>query len=476
MTGRSHTSMATASVTSPSPADTRRGLALAGLAAAQFMVILDSSIVNVALPSIRHGLGLTSAQLSWVIDGYLVAFAGLLLLGGRLADVFRRREIFLVGLALFTAASAICAFAPSGSVLVGARVMQGAGGAVMAPAALSIVMTLYPDGPARSRALGVWGGVSGAGGIAGVLLGGILSQTLGWPWIFVINVPVGLAVGVAVVASVHPSPATGGTFDIAGAVAITLSMAALAYGLVSGPGAGWAAPVTLTALTGSVTALIAFAVLERRAIRPLVPLTVFTRPPLVIANTIMLLVGAVTVGVFYFLPQYQQALLGMTPIETSLAQLPIAATITAGGLLAPRIAAAVGIRNALTGGLALLAAGLAWLAPADPHAGFVSGLLGPFLLIGAGIGTAFVYITSLAVSRAIPEEAGLVSGLINTSRQMGGALGLAVLVALATDTNPSVSSHLPDLSTAFLGTAALAATAVLLSLTPALHQRAEAQS
>jgi MFS family permease len=170
----------------------RPGRALAGLATAQFMVILDSSIVNVALPSIRHDLGLTAAQLSWVIDGYLIAFAGLLLLGGRLADVLRRREVFLGGLALFTTASAICALASTGPVLVAARVAQGGGGAVMAPAALSIVMALFPDGPARSRALGVWGGVSGAGGIAGVLFGGVLSQTLGWPWIFVINVPVGL--------------------------------------------------------------------------------------------------------------------------------------------------------------------------------------------------------------------------------------------------------------------------------------------
>jgi EmrB/QacA subfamily drug resistance transporter len=446
-------------------ADACRGLALAGLATAQFMVILDSSIVNVALPTIRRSLELTPSQLSWVIDGYLVAFAGLLLLGGRLADVFRRREVFLTGLVVFSAASAICALATNGTVLVGARVIQGVGGAVMAPAALSIVMTLYADGPSRARAMGVWGGVSGAGGIAGVLLGGTLSETLGWPWIFVINVPVGLAVAATVLASVRPYPATGGTFDIGGGVTITLSMAALAYGLVSGSDAGWTAPATLAALGIGIAALVTFVALERRATHPLVPLAIFTRPALVTANALMLLAGAVTVGVFYFLPQYQQTQLGMTPITTSLAQLPIALTITAGGLLAPRIATAIGARAALTSALALLAAGLAWLAPADPHATYLGGLLGPFLLIGAGIGTSFVYITSLAVARATASESGLVSGLVNTTRQMGGALGLAALVAIATSSN-----HQLDLTTAFLGAAAMAATALLLSLAPALHR------
>ncbi|MER5548630.1 MFS transporter [Streptomyces sp. NPDC002589] len=462
----SHASQA-AAATSPARRPTCRGLALAGLATAQFMVILDSSIVNVALPSIRRGLDLTPAQLSWVVDGYLVAFAGLLLLGGRLADVFGRRAVLLGGLAAFTAASAVCALAPNGPVLVGARIAQGAGGAVMAPAALSIVMTLFPDGPARSRALGVWGGVSGAGGIAGVLLGGILSQTLGWPWIFVINVPVALAVGAVVLAAVRPFPAAGGTFDIAGAVTVTLAMAGLALGVVEGSDAGWTAAVTLTALASGIAALAAFVALERRVARPLVPLPVLTRPRLAIANAIMLMLGAAAAGVFYFLPQYQQNVLGMSPMTTSLTQLPIALTVTAGGLLAPRIAAALGIRIALTTALAWLVAGLAWLARADPHAHFLDGLLGPFLLIGAGIGTAFVYITSLAVAGSAPGEAGLVSGLVNTARQMGGAVGLAALVALATGTAPG---HQPNLTAAFLGASVLAALALLLSLTAALHR------
>lgn len=450
--------------------------ALAALATAQFMVILDSSIVNVALPSIRDGLGLSAAQLSWVVDGYLVAFGGLLLLGGRLADVFPRRGVFLTGMAVFVVASVLCAFAPNGAFLVGARILQGVGGAVLAPAALSLVMSLFPDGPGRARALGVWGGVSGAGGIAGVLLGGLLSQSLGWPWIFLINAPIGIAVGVGVVLSVRRFPVQGGTFDLAGAVTVTLSMAALAFGLVGGAQAGWTSVRTLVALAVGVIALAGFIAIERRAERPLIELSVFTRTRLVTANGIMLAIGAVSVGLFYFLPQYQQTVLGMTPIQTSVAQVPIAVMISGGGLLAPRIAARIGTRTALTAGLALLAAGLVWLAPADPQASFLGGLLGPFLLIGAGLGVTFVYITSLAVEGAAPGEAGLVSGLVNTSRQMGGALGLAALVAVALATAPRSPAGEPNFTAAFLTAAGLAVLGLVLSLTPALRTSANQKS
>ncbi|MFE0019839.1 MFS transporter [Amycolatopsis sp. NPDC059021] len=461
MTDQLHTSAG--SRTSHHRRTGRQGLALAALAAAQFMVVLDSSIVNVALPSIRAGLGLDPAALSWVVDGYLVAFGGLLLLGGRLADVFRRRGVFVAGLAVFVAASAACALAPTGPVLIGARLAQGAGGAVMAPAALSIVMALFPDGAGRARALGVWGGVSGAGGIAGVLLGGVLSQTLGWPWIFLINAPMGLLVATVVLGTVRPFPASGGKFDIGGAATVTLAMASIAYGLVSGAHAGWTAGVTLGALALGVIALAAFLSIERRVTRPLVPLRVFTRAPLVTANAIMTLLGAVSVGMFYFLPQYQQIVLGMSPVATSVTQVPIAAAITAGGLLAPRIAAVAGSRTALTGGLVSLTAGLAWLAlgPGPAYAA----LVGPFLLIGAGIGVGLVYVTTLAVADSAPGEAGLVSGLVNTTRQMGGALGLAALVAVATGTGP-----VPHFATAFATAAGLAGLALLLSWAPALRK------
>ena len=440
----------------------RKGLALTALATAQFMVVLDSSIVNVALPSVRADLGLRPAELSWVVDGYLVAFGGLLLLGGRLADVFRRRGVFVIGLTAFVAASAACALATTGPVLIGGRLAQGAGGAVMAPAALSIVLALFPDGPRRVRALGIWGGVSGAGAIAGVLFGGVLSQALGWPWIFLINVPLGVSVAAVVLRTVRPFPAAGGAFDIGGALSVTLAMAGLAYGLVSGSHAGWTAGITIGALAIGVTALAAFVVIERRVARPLVPLRVFTRAPLVTANAIMTLIGAVTVGMFYFLPQYQQFVLGMSPVATSLTQLPIAVTITAGGLLAPRIAVLLGSRASLAAGLASLAAGLTWLAWRPGPA--LAELVGPFLLVGAGIGVSLVYVTRLAVADSVPGESGLVSGLVNTTRQLGGALGLAALVAVATGAGP-----VPDFVAGFATAAGLAGLALLISLAPALR-------
>ncbi|WP_406149629.1 MFS transporter [Streptomyces sp. NBC_01012] len=423
------------------------------------MVILDSSIINVAVPSIQDGLSLNNAQMSWVVDGYLVAFGGLLLLGGRLADVLRRRAVFLAGLALFTLASVVCALAPSGAVLIGARVVQGAGGAVMAPAALSIVMLLFPGPADRSRALGLWGGVSGAGGIAGVLLGGLLSQTLGWPWVFLINVPVGLLVGALVLYSIRPFRAGGGSFDAVGALGVTVSMAASAYGLANGAHAGWSDPATLTALVTGAVALGAFLVAERRVERPLIPLRVFRNRRLAVASAMTLLVGAVTVGLFFFLPQYQQLVLGMSPLTTSLAQLPIALAVTAGSLLAPRLATAVGVRTALTAALASLALGLLWLAPASTGVTAV-GLLGPFLLTGTGIGLSFVHLTTLAVGEAGTGEAGLVSGMVNVSRQMGGALGLAALAGVSASATAT-----PDFSAVFLTTAALTAFALLLSLT-----------
>jgi EmrB/QacA subfamily drug resistance transporter len=449
----------------PSGVRHRRAVGLTVLAAAQFMVILDSSITNVALPSIQSGLKLSSAQLPWVVDGYLIAFSGLLLLGGRLADVLRRREVFLVGLALFTIASAACALAPGGSVLIGARVAQGAGAAVMAPAALSLVMILFPDPAERARALGLWGGVSGAGGIAGVLLGGVLSQTLGWPSIFLINVPVGVVVCAVALYAIRPLPAAGGSFDALGAVSVTVSMAALSYSLVSGPHGGWTSRGTLGALAIAIIALAVFIGAERRSPRPLVPLHVLARARLAVANAMMLITGGISVGFFFFLPQYQQHVLGMSPMTTSLAQLPLALSITAGSLLAPRLARVMGMRTAVPASLTSLALGLAWLAPAGPGITFAE-LLGPFVLIGLGLGMAFVHLTTLAVTGAEPGEAGLLSGLVNTTRQMGGALGLAALVALTPTTR-----QVPAFTSVFLMTAAWATTALLLSLTPALTHR-----
>jgi EmrB/QacA subfamily drug resistance transporter len=456
--------------------DKRAKLALAFLAMAQFVVVLDASVLNVALPTIRTGLSLSSAELSWVVDGYLVSFGGLLLLGGRLGDILPRRAVFLAGLGVFTGASLLAALSVNGELLIAARVVQGAGGAVLAPAALAIVMTLFADGKDRARALGVWGGVSGAGSVAGVLLSGVLVQTLGWQSIFLINVPIGVVIAIGVSRAVSPIPAGKGRFDLPGAAAVTLAMAALAYGLVSGAELGWAALPTLLGLGVGVVALAAFVFVESRSKAPLVPLTVFRRPKLVSANALTVVVGAISVGFFFFLPQYQQQTLHMSPLATSLSQLPMALAITSGSLLAPAFAQRLGTTKALRTGLVLLTGGLGWLSRTDPDAQFLTGLLGPFLLIGVGLGLSFVYVTTLATAGASPQESGLVSGLANTSRQMGGALGLAALVAvsaLGAATLPDGSSHTEVLTggyqSAFFGATALAAAGLLLSFLPALR-------
>jgi EmrB/QacA subfamily drug resistance transporter len=441
----------------------RVGTAMAGLSTATGVVILDAAMVNLATPAMRTALNLSTTEVSWVVDSYLISFAGLLLLGGRLADVLGGRRMFLSGLALYTAASMACALSFDATTLSAARILQGAGAAVVAPAALSLMLGLHPGDGERRRALGVWGGVAGAGSLLGVALGGVVTQSLGWTAIFWIPVPVGIAAAALVAYAVPASPARSGRFDLPGAAAITIGVSALAFGLISAPEAGWGAARTLASLAVGVAALGVFVVAERRAAQPLVPLGVFRRTPVVLANTVMLLLGAVSVGLFYFLPQYQQNVLGMSPVTAGLTQLPIAVLITLGGFAAPWTARLVGLRPAMAGALSALTAGLLWLAGSDAASEYATGLLGPFLLIGAGLGLGFVHATTIAVSGAAAGETGLFSGLINAARQLGGALGLAALIAVA------ASGDGVAYTDAFLGTAALALAAAALSLVPAVH-------
>ncbi|PZG51390.1 MFS transporter [Spongiactinospora gelatinilytica] len=441
-----------------------RGLAMAGLATAAGVVILDASMVNLATPAIRAALHLTTTELSWVVDAYLIAFAGLLLLGGRLADVLGGRRVFLSGAALYVLASLVCALATTGPMLIAARIAQGVGAAVLTPAALSLMLGLYSGAEERRRALGVWGGVAGAGALLGVALGGVVTQTLGWPAIFWLPVPIVALTTAAVWKAMPPSPARPGRFDLAGAATITLGTSALALGLISAPEVGWGSARTIVSLAVGVAALGAFVVAERRSAQPLVPLGVFRQAPVVIANTMMLLLGAVTVGLFYFLPQFQQQVLHMSPVTAGLSQLPIAVMISLGGFSAPWVARPVGLRPALAGALTALVAGLFWLAQSGAGSDYATALLGPFLLIGAGLGLGFVYATTLAVSGATTGETGLLSGLINATRQLGGALGLAALIAVAT------AGHDTAYPSAFLGAAGFALVATVLSLIPAAHR------
>lgn len=440
-------------------ARTSRGVAMAGLATAMFLVILDSAMVNLAGPTIRAGLALTDIELTLVIDSYLVPFAGLLLLGGRLADLLGGRRVFLTATGAYLLASSVCAVATSGELLIAARVVQGMSAALVMPAALSLVLALYLSRGERTRAMGVWGAVAGAGSLVGLFLGGTLTEMLGWESVFWIPVPFGVLGAVVVWRSVPAVAARAGHFDAFGAVTITAGISALALGMISAAHVGWGSPLAIGGLAVGVAFLVAFVAVERRSARPLVSLGVFRRRPVVTANLVMLLVGGTLTGLFFFLPQYQDEVLGMSPLETGMSQLPLAAMIILGSVLAPLLARLIGLASALPAALAVLLAGVLWLAFDPTSSGFSASLLGAFVLIGAGLGLSAVNATAMSVRDATEGEAGLLSGLINAAQQLGGAVGLAGLVGIATATGGGI-----DFTTAFLGVAAGIVVALALSL------------
>ncbi|MCW4457164.1 MFS transporter [Microbacterium sp. MPKO10] len=460
-----------ASVTAKGSRPPRRGLAMAGLAAAMFVVILDVSMVNLAGPTIRAGLGLSSTELSIVVDSYLVAFAGLLLLGGRIADVLGGRRVFLTGLLVYIAASLLCALAPSGEFLIAGRVIQGVGAAIITPSALSLVVGLYPDGKERAKALGIWGAVAGAGSLLGVVLGGVVTQILGWQSVFWIPVPITVIVGAIVLLSVPATRPRPGTFDFPGAITITLGISALALGMISAPENGWDSPLTLAGLALGAALLATFVIIEKKSRGPLVPLGLLQKSNVVVANSVMLLVGGASVSLFFFLPQFQQNDLGMSPALTGLSQLPIAVMIVVASLIAPTIAKLLGPSRAMSVALLVLIGGFLWLALDQTANGFSLSLLGSFVLIGIGIGLTSVYATTTAVRDAVAGESGLLSGLINASRQLGGAIGLAALVGVAT-TNATADGAI-DFTTAFFGLATFALIALGLSFIPTSRQHSE---
>ncbi len=415
------------------PDGSRRWATLTLLAVTQFVVVLDSSIVNIALPSLGRSLHMSATGLSWVVNAYLLTFGGLLLLGGRAADLLGRRAVFTTGLLLFTLASLTAGLAPNGAALLASRAVQGAAAAIMSPAALSIVTTIFPEGRDRDRALGIWGAVAGSGGAAGVLLGGILTSGPGWSWIFFINVPVG-ALALLLTPKLIPAlPARPGhrSFDLPGAVTVTGGLIAVVLGLVSSGSHGWASPSTLGPLAVGVLLLAAFAAVERRAAQPLVPPHMLRRRTVATANTVMLMTGGIIVSLFYFLALHMQQVLEYSPLHSGLAQLPLNASLITAAACASRLIARAGAPVVLTAGLLLLASGLLWLAAAPVDGSFPASLLGPLVLIGAGIGLALAPVNVIAYSGVPPHETGLAGGLINTSQQTGGALFLAVLTTLA---------------------------------------------
>ncbi len=411
---------------------------------AQFMVILDVSVVNVALPKIREALGFTEQDLQWVVNAYTVTFAGFLLLGGRAADLLGRRRVFVSGLVLFALASLAGGLADSQGVLIAARAVQGLGGAVIAPASLSILTTTFQEGPARNRAVGIWGAMGGAGGAAGVLLGGVLTDIAGWRWILFINVPIGLIAALLALRFIIESRSEGRTrnFDLLGAISATLGLSILVLGIVRTDVTGWGSGETLGLIAGGLALLLVFVGIEGRfAKAPLMPLRIFASRTLSAANVVVLLVGAASFGMWFFLSLYLQQVLGYSPIRAGLAFLPMTVCIIAGSTLASRAVARVGAKPLLVAGMAFQAAGLALFTGLSADGSYLGDVLVPSVLTAIGIGCAFVPATIAAVAGVARREAGLASGLVNTSRLVGGALGLAILAALATSRTNSDLHH-----------------------------------
>ncbi|GAA0935358.1 MFS transporter [Virgisporangium aurantiacum] len=411
----------------------RRGRSLALLAVTQFVLVLDASIVGVAMPSIGAELTFAPDDLSWVANAYVLAFGGLLLLGGRAADLLGRRRMFVVGTALFAAASLAGALSVNASMLIGARAAQGIGAAIVAPAALSLLMTIFPAGPDRNKAMGVFGAVAGVGGAAGSILGGVLTEWLGWESTLLVNVPVGVVVIVLAYRLLpEASDPTARGFDLAGAATVTSGLTLLVYTLVNANHAGWLSTRTLGMGALALALLALFLVVETRSARPLVPIRIFRSAALRGANIMSALTAMGMFPLFFYLTFYMQQVLGYGPIAAGLAQLPLALSIgaTAGG--ASALIARIGIRTTMASGLLITAVGLAWFSRMSADGSFLADVLGPSLVIGVGSGLAFVTTTIAATSGTRPEQAGLASGLFATAQQFGGALALAIVVAIAT--------------------------------------------
>jgi EmrB/QacA subfamily drug resistance transporter len=407
--------------------------ALALLCAAQFMVVLDASIVNVALPSIGEELSFSQGNLSWVVNAYVLVFGGFLLLGGRLADLLGRRTIFVVGLGVFTAASLAGGMATNETQLIVARALQGLGGALFSPAALSIITATFREGADRNKALGAWGAVAGSGGAAGVLLGGVLTDWAGWEWVFWVNVPIGLLACFLTFRLVPQSRATDmhRSFDLPGALTVTVGLSVLVYALVDAESAGWGSTQTIVLLAVAAGLLLSFVGVERRSPAPLVPERLVKLGTVRGANAVGLLVGASLFSMFFFVSLYMQQVLGFSPLKTGLSYLPLAVTIIISAGIASQLVTRLGFKPVLMTGMAFIAAGLLWFSQISVDGSFVGDVLGPSLLAAVGLGLSFVPTTIGAVSGVLRDDAGIASGLINAAQQVGGALGLAVLATIA---------------------------------------------
>jgi len=448
---------------------------------AQFMVILDATVVNVALPSIQNDLDMSPSELQWVVNSYTLIFGGFLLLGGRAGDLIGRKRLFLAGIVVFTVASLLNGLATSSEFLILARGLQGLGAALVSPAALSIVTTTFAEGTERTKAMGVWSAIAAGGGAVGLLLGGVLTDLFSWPWIFFVNLPVGIAAFFLSLRYVPESKdeESHQAFDIAGAVTVTAGLIALVYGIVKAEEKGWLSAHTLGFGALALVLLTAFVLIERRSAEPLVRLGIFLQRTIRSANLVMLLVASGLFAMFYFNSLYLQRVLEYSPIEAGLAFVPFTLGIVIGAGLSQFLVRAIGLRSVGIAGMVLGTIGMLLFLRLDLGGDYLTDLLPGIMLISIGMGMTFVPVTLIATSGISPGDAGLASGLLNTSQQIGGALGLAILSTLATaettgaldglGREPTAAENASALVDGFhiayiAGAAFLAAGAILLAL------------
>ncbi|MBV8395612.1 MAG: MFS transporter [Actinobacteria bacterium] len=431
----------------------KRWYALAVICSAQFMVVLDVSIVNVALPSIKNSLHFSESGLQWVISAYTLVAGGFLLLGGRVADILGRRRMFVAGLALFTTGSLLCGLAWSHGALIAFRAVQGFGAAFVAPAALSLIYALFDEGADRNKALGVMGAISGSGAAFGVLLGGVLTSQLSWSWIFFVNVPVGAAAIAATIALIPESTANLGhrRFDVAGAATVTASLTALTYAIVKASDWGWGSSKTIGLLIASVVGLGLFVLIETRSKAPLMPLRIWLNRAVAGANIVGFMIGASIFAMFFILSLYMQQVLGYSALKAGVAYLACALTVVFAAGIAGRLVTVFGVRRMLATGVLVSGVGLYYFTHVSVHGTYWKDLFPGFIIAAVGLGFSFVPVTIAALSGVENRDAGLASGMINVTQQIGGALGTAIAISVATSRMHHLSAIGDDSKAAWTG-------------------------
>ncbi|MFF6998327.1 MFS transporter [Streptomyces sp. NPDC008313] len=408
----------------------RPGMALAVIAACQLMVVLDTTIVNIALPHIQGALAFSTTDLTWVVSAYTLTFGGLLLLGGRAGDILGRRRVFMTGILLFTLASLLGGLAQEPWQLLAARALQGVGGAIASPTSLALITTTFPEGPERNRAFGVFAAVSAGGGAIGLLSGGMLTEWLDWRWVFFVNVPIGVLIAVLAPLYINESERHPGRFDLAGAFTSTAGMALLVYGFIRASEEGWRDGLTTGSFGAAVVLLVAFGFIEKRAREPITPLRMFADRNRSGTYVIMLSLAAAMFGMFFFIVLFVQNVLDYTPIEAGLAFLPVTVAIVVGAGLSQRFLPVLGPKPFMVSGSTIAVLGLGWQTFISPDSSYLGGVLGPMVLFGFGMGLNFVTLTLTAVSGVAVHEAGAASGLLNATQQVGGSLGLSILTTV----------------------------------------------